>query len=83
MGMGQGVVTGIGYGGITCVLQTQFSSLFIDQRGTRKVYCRHVSDNENDILHYVDNKILIHRVEKKEPIHCLAFTDSIILLKTS
>ena len=28
MGMGQEVVTGIGQGGITCVLQTQFPSLF-------------------------------------------------------
>ena len=26
MGMGQGIVTGVGHGGITCVLQTQFSS---------------------------------------------------------
>ena len=38
MGMGQGVVTGVGHGGITCVLQTQFSSLFIVQRGTRKEF---------------------------------------------
>ena len=29
--MGQGVRTGLGHGGITCVLQTQFSSLFIFQ----------------------------------------------------
>ena len=30
MGMGQGIRTGLGHGGITCVLQTQFSSyLFI------------------------------------------------------
>ena len=28
MRMGQGVRTGIGHGGITCVLQTQFSSFF-------------------------------------------------------
>ena len=26
MGMGQGVVTGVGHGGIICVLQLQFSS---------------------------------------------------------
>ena len=26
--MGQGVGTGLGHGGITCVLQTQFSSFF-------------------------------------------------------
>ena len=29
MRMGQGVRTGLGHGGITCVLQTQFSSLFM------------------------------------------------------
>ena len=28
MRMGQGVRTGLGHGGITCVLQTQFSSYF-------------------------------------------------------
>ena len=28
MRMGQGVRTGLGHGGITCVLQTQFSSCF-------------------------------------------------------
>ena len=28
MRMGQGVSTGLGHGGITCVLQTQFSSFF-------------------------------------------------------
>ena len=28
MGMGQGVRAGLGYGGITCVLQTQFSRFF-------------------------------------------------------
>ena len=27
MGMGQGIMTDLGHGGITCVLQTQFSSL--------------------------------------------------------
>ena len=30
MRMGQGVRTSLGHGGITCVLQTQFSSLFSD-----------------------------------------------------
>ena len=28
MRMGQGVRTGLGHGGITCILQTQFSSFF-------------------------------------------------------
>ena len=32
MRMGQGVRTGFGHGGITCVLQTQFSSLSLDQK---------------------------------------------------
>ena len=30
MRMGQGVRTGLGHGGITCVLQTQFSILDLD-----------------------------------------------------
>ena len=30
MGMGQGVRTGLGHGGITCVLQTQISSYKIN-----------------------------------------------------
>ena len=30
MRMGQGVRTGSGHGGITCVLQTQFSSFYFD-----------------------------------------------------
>ena len=34
MRMGQGVRTGLGHGGITCVLQTQFSSLCL----TRIIY---------------------------------------------
>ena len=29
MRMGQGVRTGLGHGGITCVLQTQFSSFLL------------------------------------------------------
>ena len=29
MGMGQGIRTGLGHGGITSVLQTQFSSFFL------------------------------------------------------
>ena len=30
MRMGQGVRTGLGHGGITCVLQTQFSRVFLE-----------------------------------------------------
>ena len=33
MRMGQGVRTGLGHGGITCVLQTQFSSCFFSWGG--------------------------------------------------
>ena len=32
MRMGQGVRTGLGHGGITCVLQTQFSSFLLRGR---------------------------------------------------
>ena len=32
MGMGQGVRTGVGHEGITCKLQTQFSSFFMFYR---------------------------------------------------
>ena len=31
MRMGQGVRTGLGLGGITCVLQTQFSSFYLSE----------------------------------------------------
>ena len=34
MKMGQGVRTGLGHGGITCVLQTQFSSYYLHWRNT-------------------------------------------------
>ena len=40
MRMGQGVRTGLGHGGITCVLQTQFSSFFLaeeDHGGNTKI----------------------------------------------
>ena len=33
MGKGQGVRTGLGHGGITCVLQTQFYSFFLGGGG--------------------------------------------------
>ena len=33
MGIGQGVRTGLGHGGITCVLQTQFSRFFLGGGG--------------------------------------------------
>ena len=41
MGVGQGVRAGLGYGGITCVLQTQFSSFFVGggmERGVDRVH---------------------------------------------
>ena len=34
MWMGQGVKTGLGHGGITCVLQTQFSSFIKRHHGS-------------------------------------------------
>ena len=33
MGMGQGVKTGLGHGGITCVSQTQFSNFCFGRGG--------------------------------------------------
>ena len=36
MRIGQGLRTGLGHGGITCVLQTQFSSLFFFCGGGQK-----------------------------------------------
>ena len=40
MRMGQGVRTGLGHGGITCVLQTQFSSFFlIGKYLSGELYC--------------------------------------------
>ena len=60
MRMGQGVRTGLGHGGITCVLQTQFSSFFFFERkcdafcdfGT---CCGTTSSSENVILIDVSN----------------------------
>ena len=40
MKMGQGVRTGLGHGGITCVLQTQFSSFCLAcEAEARHMYC--------------------------------------------
>ena len=36
MRMGQGVRTGLGHRGITCVLQTQFSSFLCDWQGAAR-----------------------------------------------
>ena len=38
MRMGQGVRTGLGHGGITCVLQTQFSSYENDTNEVKGLY---------------------------------------------
>ena len=40
MRMGQGVRTGLGHGGITCVLQTQFSSSLYIENGILCVLIR-------------------------------------------
>ena len=45
MRMGQGVMTGLGHGGITCVLQTQFSSFFFFLNffaGTDATHAEHI-----------------------------------------
>ena len=36
MRIGEGVSTGLGHGGITCVLQTQFSSLIFKENKTER-----------------------------------------------
>ena len=40
MRMGQGVRTGLGHGGITCILQTQFSSLILYQYLLRQYHIK-------------------------------------------
>ena len=40
MRMGQGVRTGLGHGGITCVLQTQFSSFLYFRPNCLKRVCQ-------------------------------------------
>ena len=52
MRMGQGVRTGLGYGGITCVLQTQFSSFFFqkndnDTTNNNKITNKDKGDSQN------------------------------------
>ena len=56
MRMGQGVRTGLGHGGITCVLQTQFSSFFRDVSGY-KPGISGVCNNHNS-------------VQVSDPVHC-------------
>ena len=63
MRMGQGVRTSIGHGGITCVLQTQFSSFFffflffcfafVTSLERHKVSV-HISDLFNSLNFYLD-----------------------------
>ena len=53
MRMGQGVRTGLGYGGITCVLQTQFSSFFICQRVWKTVKCQGKVGKSRGILKWM------------------------------
>ena len=47
MRMGQGVRTGLGHGGITCVLQTRFSSFAWDSKvaAVTKISAEHENDN--------------------------------------
>ena len=57
MRMGQGVNTGLGHGGITCVLQTQFSSFQICHYSSRKTLSTRYLENhlslDSDIWHIV------------------------------
>ena len=46
MRMGQGVRTGLGHGGITCVLQTQFSSSFIVLNEGKKLVKKAYAETE-------------------------------------
>ena len=53
MGMGQGLRTGLGHGSITCVLQTQFSSLFLfggGEQGNMPIYFKGTLENNSLFL---------------------------------
>ena len=54
MGMGQGTRTGLGHGGITCVLQTQFSSFFFfgggGEQGNMAIYFKETLENNSLFL---------------------------------
>ena len=52
MRMGQGVRTGLGHGGITCVLQTQFSSLQNIKYALKKIILQN-SEVTSWKFHYV------------------------------
>ena len=55
MGMGQGVRTGLGHGGITCVLQTQFSSFFLFnyEKADNKIFICKFSKNVKSKLYHI------------------------------
>ena len=63
MRMGQGVRTGLGHGGITCVLQTQFSSflLFSKEPAGRPVPSVHQKfcPPNSKLFHWIDLKLYI------------------------
>ena len=52
MGKGQGVRTGLGHGGITCVLQTQFYSFFLGGggQGNMAIYFKGTLENNSLFL---------------------------------
>ena len=52
MGMGQGVRTGLGHGGITCALQTQFSIFWGGggEQGNMPIYFKGTLENNSLFL---------------------------------
>ena len=54
MRMGQGVRTGLGHGGITCVLQTQFSS-FLECRISYCSNCAEVQGGVSSLVHAISH----------------------------
>ena len=61
MRMGQGIRTGLGHGGITCVLQTQFSSFIL-----KMIYCVYSleSPHRGDSNEYTQYTFLFKKIEK-------------------
>ena len=52
--MGQGVRTGLGHGGITCVLQTQFSSFILIPISIKVLLILHTKFQPNIPSHFGD-----------------------------
>ena len=58
MRMGQGVRTGLGHGGITCILQTQFSSFkifyHINKTNKQKEKKKIISTKKSEVLQHIN-----------------------------